>query len=79
MIINNNFNKISDLALATTLSLYFQIKNIDSTDKRRICFIFDKNDEVDSLISKYWSDELVIEPKQFFNQLKVIKSRIYSQ
>lgn len=77
--INENYNKTSDLALATVLSLYSPIQSIESTDNRRVLFIFDKTLEIDDLISKFWIGELRVEPQQYFNQLKIIKTRIYSQ
>lgn len=75
---NEQLNKISDLALATTLSLYSPIQKIESTDNRRVVFGFDKSQKVDDLITSFWLGELRIEPQQFFNQLKIIKTRIYS-
>ncbi len=73
------FYKSSDLALATTLSLYSPIKNTEFVDNKKVLFIFQKTPELEKLIDLYWSGEMRIEPQQFFNQLKVIKTRIYSQ
>ena len=77
--LNNQSNKVSDLALATTISLYFPIQSIQPIDGRKVVFVFDKTPEVDDLISKFWSGGLMVEPQQYFNQLKVIKTRIYSR
>lgn len=77
--INKNYYKTSDLALATTLSLYSPIQSIESTDDRRMVFLFDKTPEINDLISKFLIGELRIEPQQYYNQLKVIKTRIYSR
>lgn len=79
MELNENYYKTSDLALATVLSLYYQIESLETTDNRKIFFVFKKTQELENLIGMYWSGELRVEPQQFFNQLKVIKTRIYSQ
>jgi len=80
MTMNNFCNyKTSDLALATALSLYSPIKTTEFVDNKKVLFVFQKSKELNELINLYWSGEMRIEPQQFFNQLKVIKTRIYSQ
>lgn len=78
-ITNESHHKIHDLALATTLSLYFSIESTELVDNKKVLFVFLKTQELDKLIAMYWHGELRVEPQQFFNQLKVIKTRIYSQ
>jgi hypothetical protein len=77
--INKNYHKTSDLALAATLSLYSPIQSIESDDGHRMVFLFDKTPQINDLISKFLMGELRIEPQQYYNQLKVIKTRIYSR
>lgn len=77
--INDNYYKTSDLALAASLSLYSPVNTIDSTDSKRIIFIFKQSQELDQLVDMYWRGEMKVDPQQYFNQLKVIKSRIYSR
>lgn len=76
---NENYFKSSDLSLATTLSLYSPIESTEFVDNKKVLFIFLKSQELNRLIDLYWRGEMRIEPQQFFNQLKVIKTRIYSQ
>lgn len=82
MEINKNENNIfstSDLALITTLSLYSPIESTEFFENKRIVFVFQKSKELTDLVDMYWRGELRIEPQQFFNQLKIIKTRIHSQ
>ena len=72
------FYKTSDLGLATTLSLFFPIKTIDRNNPRKVLFVFDQTKELEQFVDKYWRSEIVIEPKTFTNQIKNIKTRIYS-
>jgi hypothetical protein len=73
----NDFYRTSDLALATTISLFYPIEAIDKQNPRKAYFVFKREEGLDELIEKYWKGELRIEPKTFFNQLRVIKARLY--
>lgn len=79
MELNENYYKTSDLSLVSALSLYFPIELLETVDNRKIFFVFKKTQELENLIGMYWDGDLRVEPQQFFNQLKVIKTRIYSQ
>ena len=71
--------KTSDLALATTLSMYLPVERTEFVDEKKVVFIFSKTKELDNLIDRYWNGDLKVDPQQFFARLKVIKARIYSQ
>ena len=77
-LINENYYKTSDLALVATLSLSFQVESVEKTDTRRVLFVFPNSEELNATVNSYWRGELRVEPQEFFNQLKVIKTRIYS-
>ena len=77
---NNDKNyQTSDLCLASAISLFQPIEKIDKTNPKRVIFIFQKTNEVESIIEDYWNKELKVEPQSYFQQLKIIKSRIYSE
>lgn len=78
VMIENYYYKTSDLALATTLSLKYPISSIDKTNLSRSEFLFENSKTLCDFVNKYWNGELRIEPQKFFNQLKVIKTRLYS-
>jgi len=73
----NDFYKCSDLSLATTISLHFPIEAIDRQNPRKAEFLFARNQELDNLVESYWRGELRVEPQNFFNQLRIIKTRLY--
>ncbi|MBT3249838.1 MAG: hypothetical protein HN846_00050 [Candidatus Pacebacteria bacterium] len=82
MTINNDEPKIHssfDLSLVTTLSIFFPIKSIDRSNPRKANFLFDQTPELSKFIEKYWNKQIKVEPQQFFNQLKSIKTRIYAE
>lgn len=71
--------KSSDIALVTTISLFFPIKTIDKTDLKRVEFYFDKTPELMVFIEKYWRNEIVVNPIDYFNQIKNVKRRLYEE
>jgi len=75
----NDFYETSDLALATAISLWYPIDAIDKQNPRKATFLFKRDEKFDELLEAYWKRELKIEPQEYFNQLKAIKARLYSE
>jgi len=74
----NFFFRTSDLALTTALCvLGVAIEAMQQTDGERMNFIFTKSDRVTDIVNRFWRGELLVEPQAYFNQLKVLKTRIY--
>lgn len=70
----------SDLALATTISLWYPLEAIDrNQDSNKARFIFKRDEQLDKLIESYWKGELKVNPLAYFQQLKSIKSRLYER
>jgi len=74
---DDNLYRTSDLALATALSLWLPIQDIDKVNPRKAQFLFIQNEKLHELIKKYWQGKLKVEPLAYFNQLRVIKARLY--
>jgi len=74
-----NFYSTSDLALTTAISLWHPIDTIDRQNPRKANFLFKRDEKLDELLEAYWKRELKIEPQEYFNQLKAIKARLYSE
>ena len=75
---NENFFKTSDLALTAAICvLGFRASGMQQTDTERIYFLFEKSDRLDDVVSRFWSGQLLVEPQAYFNQLKILKTRIY--
>jgi len=74
-----NIYRTSDLALAATISISYPIQAIDRvTNFSKAYFLFRRAKELEQLIEKYWRQELRVEPQAYFNQLKIIKARLYA-
>jgi len=77
--LTTNYYSTSDLGLAATLSLWCQIEGIDRTNPHKAVFLFKRDEELNQLLEAYWRRELKVEPQTYFNQLKAIKARLYSE
>ena len=73
----NTTYKTSSLPLATFLSIHQPILDIDRESPARALFVFDQNQELEHLITDYWSGKTLVEPQTYFNQLKIVKARLY--
>lgn len=69
--------RTSDLALAATLSITQKIVALDRQGGKTF-FVFRNNRTLSELVSSYWQGEIQIEPQAYFNQLKALKTRLYS-
>lgn len=68
----------SDLAIVAVISLYYPIIEVDKTNPHKAQFVFERNPKLNSLLDRYWKQELLIEPRAYFDQLKAIKARLYA-
>ncbi len=72
--------RTADLSLAAALCVSgFVAKEVDAVSPRRSIFVYEASDELQEAVNRYWRRELRIEPQDFFNQLKMLKARIYER
>jgi len=76
--LNKDYFLTSDLSLCTTISLQCPIESINRSNPRKAVFVFKKTKKLDELVSAYYRDEIRISPQTYFNQLRVIKARLYA-
>jgi len=74
---NNDCYFTSSLALAATLALWHPIITIDKSEPKKSLFGFKKDPDVDRLVAAFWSNDLKVDPLLYFNQLKLLKTRLY--
>ena len=80
MIPNNKDFRTADLSLCGTLCvLKFVVEEVDKVSPHRSVFVFAASDELRDAVDRYWRGELRVEPQDYFNQLKIIKARIYER
>jgi hypothetical protein len=75
----NDLFRTSDLALSAALvALGFCLEAVEK-EYPKSTFIFKRSEALDEAIQGFWASSLRIEPKTYFNSVKEVKSRLYSQ
>lgn len=73
------YHGISDLACcAALISHNHKLSALDRGNPRRVQFLFTYDPDIEATEAKFWSDELVVNPRTYFDNLKAVKSRLYS-
>lgn len=71
---------IRDLGLATALvSCGFVMSDTRRDETGRMHFIFVGTDELDHAVNDYWADTLDVKARKYFDDIKMLKSRIYGE
>ncbi|MGH7195295.1 MAG: DUF5659 domain-containing protein [Candidatus Saccharimonadales bacterium] len=70
----------NDLALASALTTQgYSIEAIDRPlHSRRAAFLFARTNALTQVVDDYWSDQLQVSPKAYFDALKHLKTRLYA-
>lgn len=79
---NKEFQTISirDLGLAAALvSSGYVMSKTRRDENGRSRFVFEESKELDIAIEDYWADMLRVNARRFFDDLKMLKSRIHSE
>lgn len=75
---DKNLYRTTDLSLTAALCvLGFIAKEMEHLNAHRAVFIFENTRELSDTVERYWQREIKVEPQDFFNQLKILKARIY--
>lgn len=68
-----------DLNLSAVLIAHgFNLKQVTKNPNGKSTFFFASSKKIESTIQDYWSNNLLVNPQEIFNALKLLKSRIYS-
>jgi hypothetical protein len=69
----------SEFVLAITLQYHnFELVRFKNQDSRRIIFCFKETDELKEAVNAFWRGELRVEPKLFYQNQKMLRSRIHN-
>lgn len=67
----------SDLSLSAVLSMNCKIEALDKTEPQKVVFLFRREPGLDELVQAFWDRKLTVEPRAYFEAIKLLKSRIY--
>ena len=70
-----------DLGVSTALLCAgFELLEIDKgADARKSLFVFKKEDGIEDVADRYFSDRLEVKARSFFDHLKALKNKLYSE
>lgn len=69
-----------DLGCAAALvSAGFALITLDKENPRKVGFIFRADKKLDKAVEDYFSDKLIVNARTFFDNLRMLKNRIYGQ
>ncbi len=73
------YYQTADLGLATALCCKnYILYTLDKQDPRKISFIFKRSSAILADADAYWSKDLDIKARDYFDTLRTLKNRIYS-
>ena len=66
-------------AAAALISAGFQLVLLDKTNPRKVQFAFLREAGIERVVDDYWADRLEVKARSFFDNLKMLKNRLYSE
>lgn len=77
---NQKVVRVRDLGLAAALaSSGFEVWNTDRDESGRAFFVFLHSADLDRAVKHYWDDTLNVKARKYFDNTKMLKSRIYAE
>lgn len=69
-----------DLGLSAALiSVGFSLVSLDRENLRKVQFTLRRGDGMDAVVDAYWADRLEVKARTYFDTLKMLKNRLYSE
>jgi len=76
---HENYFYTFDLGCSTALiSAGFELVSLDKTNVRKVQFIFRREIGIEKVVDDYWADRLKVKARTFFDNVKMLKNRLYS-
>lgn len=66
-------------ASAALVHLGFELVSLDRENPKKVQFIFRRDPLIEDAVKEYWSDSLSVGARGFFDTIKMLKNRLYSE
>ena len=77
--IGENTFATTDLGIAAALlTADFELLNLDKSDPHKVKFVFSRGDGITKVADDFWSNRLEQKVRSFWDNVKVLKNRLYS-
>lgn len=57
----------------------FELLSLDKENPRKCLFVFKRTDSIDGCANKYFMDQLDVRARSFFDSIKALKNKLYSE
>ena len=64
---------------AALLCADFELITVQKSDPRKALFVFKKKAGIEETANKYFSNQLKVKARSFFDHLKALKNKLYSE
>ncbi|MEO5646500.1 MAG: DUF5659 domain-containing protein [Candidatus Paceibacterota bacterium] len=64
---------------AALLCADFELLTVQKSDPRKALFVFKKEAGIEEVANKYFSDKLEVKARSYFDHLKALKNKLYSE
>lgn len=64
--------------VAALISRGYVLIAVDKTDRRKARFLVQRASGIDAHINNYWDGKLTVDARSYFDNLKMLKNRLYS-
>jgi len=64
---------------AALISTGFELISLDKSNPQKVLFMFKEKIGIKETVDNYWSDYLIVKSRSFFDNIKMLKNRIYSE
>ncbi len=69
-----------DLGVSTALLCAdFELITVEKSNPRKALFVFKKESGIEETANKYFADRLNVKARSFFDHLKALKNKLYSE
>jgi len=76
---NDNYFFVSDLGCAAAiLTAGFELLALDRENPRKVKFVFRRDAEIEKIADDFWNGCLEQKSRQFWDNVKNLKNRLYS-
>jgi hypothetical protein len=77
-LLESDIFETTDLSLGASILLFYPLKGI-KRNSLKVSFVFQKDRNFDMIVERFWHDDLKVNPKAYFQKIRELKSRIYSE
>ncbi len=63
---------------AALISVGFELVSLDKENPRKVRFIFERENSISEMVDQYFAGNLEVSARTLFDNIKMLKNRIYS-